>query len=80
MDTLSAAAIKKIAGLVEQQREHLAKIGDLNSEIVALLGGGAGVGEHLKAIREHFDHAWGVRYAGGETGRYVWSFAKAEGR
>lgn len=56
--------------------EYREKEDALDGEIERLLQGGAGIGSLLKRFQQHFDRAWGVRYAGGETGKYVWTFAK----
>jgi len=72
MADLPAASVAKVAKLLELAREYAGKLEELHAEIDALLGGAAGIGVAMKALEHTFDGAWGVRYAGGQTGRYVW--------
>lgn len=63
------AALAKLLPLAKELHE---KLGAVLEEVDALAGGGAGISEKTKAIREAFDAAWCDRYAAGEHGRYLW--------
>jgi hypothetical protein len=66
------ARLKRIGQLMELQRGLLDQVDALREEIATLAGGGHGIGERLAALEAHFDQLWGVRYAKGEPGKYVW--------
>ena len=62
----------KIGKLLEAGRDLHAKLGDILTEIDALLGGAAGIGAAMGRAMGTFDALWGERYASGQPGRYVW--------
>ena len=80
MDTGSNSEDKalraKLQKLVVELRETQAKTYALVEEIDALLGGAAGIGAQLKDAYRQFDAVWGVRYAQGQDGHYVWAYTK----
>jgi hypothetical protein len=59
--------------LIAMQRELLEKLQAVGEELDAVLGGKATIGDKLRQVCAAFDTAWGQRYAGGQTGRYVWN-------
>ena len=75
-DQAEKALVRKVAGLFLALGELREKENALLEEINELLGGGPGIGAKLKALERSFDAAWGARYAGGQSGRYVWSYVK----
>lgn len=75
-DPKAKATLARLVKLIAAGRELQQKLGSILDECDELLGGGVSVGDKLKRLETAFDRAWGIRYAGGETGRYVWAFVK----
>lgn len=73
---LRATLLKLHVAKIVLRNEYRDKEDAIDGEVERLLQGGAGIGALLKRFQQHFDRYWGVRYAGGETGKYVWNFAK----
>lgn len=67
---------EKLVKLLAVQRDLVDKLTAVHEEMDAILAGKAGIGEILKRLEAHYDSVWAVRYAPGETGRYVWQYAK----
>jgi hypothetical protein len=63
----------QIRKLVERQRQALA---DLDAATTALHAALAGDKTPAQRVAEAFDRSWGRRYAGGNTGAYVWTKAQ----
>ena len=70
------ALIERLTVLVEAQIDLLDKQTALLTEARTLLSGGDGIGTTLKRLEHAFDLVWCSRYAPGQSGRYVWTYAK----
>jgi hypothetical protein len=64
----------KLAKLLEAALDLQEKLAALFAEMQELLAGGVGIGAKLKRVEQAFDRAWGVRYAAGQRGQYVWNY------
>jgi frataxin-like iron-binding protein CyaY len=65
------ATLKKIAALVEKQRELQAQIYELTEEMLRLLSGDPGIGVKLKQLEEAWRDIWAARYQGNYVFQYV---------
>lgn len=65
--------IEKVRGLLTRALDLHAQMADLLREVDALLGGGVGIGQTLKAAEYAFESAWTSRYVGQ---RYVWTYVR----
>jgi len=70
------ATVAKVRKLLEVQKDLVDKLGAVTTEIFDLLAGGAGTAATLKDLATAFDELWCIRYAHGQTGRYVWTHVK----
>ena len=60
----------------ELHRKYIDDMGAIAREVETLMGGGLGIADVLKRLEKHYDATWCVRYAPGQTGRYVWNYGK----
>lgn len=65
----------KMLKLLEAANDLHAKAGLILEEFDELLSGRAGIATLMKDFERAFDGIWGRRYAGGQTGRYIWRYA-----
>lgn len=65
--------IRILTKLLRELRELQAKTYEIGEEMNRILEGKAGIGSQLRELETAFDAAWGMRYAGGATGQYVWN-------
>ncbi len=73
MAELTKAKIETVAKLLVLQKDYIDKLNAVTLEIETILGGGASTGDLLKRLYLHYDTVWAVRYAHGETGKYIWT-------
>lgn len=71
------AKLEKLAKLVYVGRELLDKLDAVVTEVDAILGGRAGIGEKLKKVEGTFEAAWSARYGAGLS--YVWNYGRDRG-
>lgn len=75
-ETEAPSITKPLQKLLAELRTVQAREYEITEEIVKLVNGGHAPQEQLREVMGHFDHIWCVRYAPGQTKRYVWTFAK----
>lgn len=75
-DTKAKATIAKVVKLLTVLRDLDEKRAAVMAEIDTVLEGKASIGDLMREFSEHFDRLWGERYAGGQTGHYIWTYAK----
>lgn len=66
------ALLANVTKLIAIGKDLHSKLGATLDELDALLDGKASIATDLKRFQQDFDSLWGSRYAGGQTGRYIW--------
>ena len=76
MSDTDKQSLAKLVKLIEKQHELLAHLHALTDEMDAILAGKASIGTLVKRAEQQFDAMWCIKYAPGESDRYVWQYAK----